>query len=142
MPVVAEMVHPRGLSFAMQQKAVLLRDVKGMSFPDIALEVKNLKDENPTAQCVSDYYDKFNARLGRAKTHYSNCGRQSWKFTRTTKAWIVKELLKLRQVCVCTSVTLQHALAREKGIKASSSGIRKVLLEKGYKWLRRSQKRL
>ena len=139
---MTEMVHPRGLSFAMQRKVVMLREVKDMGFPDIALQVTNLQGESPTAQCCSDYYDKFSARLGRAKTKYSNCGRQSWKFTRETKSWIIKELLKLRKECVCTSVTLQHALARERRIKVSSSGIRKVLMEKGYKWLPRSQKRL
>ena len=136
------MVHPRGLSFAMQRKAVMLRDAKNMSFPDIALEVKNLSGDSPTAQCVSDYYDRFNAKLGRVKTKYGNCGRSAWKFTHETKAWIIKRLLVLRQECICTSVTLQHALARERNIKVSSSGIRKVLLKAGYKWLTRSQKRL
>ena len=142
MPLVQEMMHPRGLSFVMQRKVIMLREVKHMSFPDIALEVRNLQGESPTAQCVSDYYDKFNARLGRARSKYGQCGRHAWKFTRETKAWIIKELLKLRKECVCTSVTLQHALARERGIKVSSSGVRRVLKEKGYKWLKRSGKRL
>ena len=142
MPLVVEMVHPRGLSFSQQRKVVMLRDVKAMSFTDIALEVKNLQGEAPTAQCVSDYYDKFSSKLGRAKSKYANCGRQAWKFTHTTKSWIIKELLKLRKECVCTSVTLQHAMAREYNVKVSSSGIRKVLRDKGYKWRTKSQKRV
>ena len=100
MPLVQEMVHPRGLRFVMQRKVAMLRDVKHMGFPDIALQVTNLQGEHPTAQCVSDYYDKFDARLGRTRTKYAKCGRKSWKFTHETKSWIINELLKLRKECV------------------------------------------
>ena len=135
------MVHPRGLSFRMQRKVVLLRDVKGLSFPKIAEQVANLDGEQPTAQCVADYYYRFSSRLGRVKSKYANCGRTAWKFSPEVKKWLVKKLLELRKVCVCTSTTLQHALARERGDKVCRSGIRKVLLKSGYKWLPRSQKR-
>ena len=142
MPVVSQMVHPRGLSFQEQKRVVVLRDVKGLSFPAIAKKVKNLSKEEPSVQCVMDYYDEFNTSAGFVKTKYHNCGRQSWKFTAEVEKWIVKRLIELRLVCVCTSVTLQHALARELGVKASSSGIRKVLNDAGYKWLPKSSRRV
>jgi len=142
MPLVEEMIHPRGLTFKMQRRVVMLRDVKGLSFPQIAMKVLNYQKEHPTAQCCSDYYDKFNENLGRTKSKYSNCGRKKWKFTTETADFIEKKLKELRKVCVCTSTTLQHALAREKGLKVSSSGVRKILLKRGYKWLNRRQKRV
>ena len=142
MPVVSEMVHPRGLNFKQQKRVVKFRDLEGMSFPDIAKKVKNLQGKHPTAQCCSDVYDRFNEDLGHAKSGYHKCGRKKWAFTPDVEAWLVKKLLQLRKVCVCTSTTLQHALARERGVKVSSSGVRKLLLKKGYKWLPRSQKRL
>ena len=39
MPLVSEMVHPRGLDFANQRKVVILRDVKDMAWDDIADQV-------------------------------------------------------------------------------------------------------
>ena len=42
MPVISEMVHPRGLDFANQRKVVMLRDEQDMSWDDIASEVTNL----------------------------------------------------------------------------------------------------
>lgn len=141
MPVQSEMVHKAGLSFAMQRRVVMLRDVHKYPWKDIRLEVKNLEKEHPCIQTCINYYNNFRASIGRCRTFYSNCGRSSWKFTPEVEKWLVKKLLQLRKVCVCTSTTLQHALARERNIKVSASGVRKALLKKGYQWLPRSQKR-
>ena len=135
------MVHPAGLSFVTQRNLVLMRDVKGMKFEDIAAELTNQNGDVPNRQTVVNYYNSFSARLGHVKTKYANCGRSSWKFTPEVEQWLVKKLKELRKVSICTSTTLQHALARERKIKVSASGIRKVLQDHGYRWRTRSQKR-
>ena len=142
MPLVSEMVHPLGLSFAMQRKLVMLRDVKHQKFVDIATQLRNLSGDVTTEQTVANYYNAFSSRVGRVKTKYANCGRQAWKFTPETEKLLLKLLLRLRKVCVCTSTTLQHALAREHSIKVSASGVRKVLGKHGYSWLPKSKKRV
>ena len=55
MPLVSEMVHPRGLDFANQRKVVILRDVKDMAWDDIADQVVNLAGEPSTRDCVCLY---------------------------------------------------------------------------------------
>jgi transposase len=142
MPLEFEMIHPQGLRFVMQRKLVMLRDVKHQSFVDIAPQLKNRAGGVPTEQTVANYYDAFSSRLGRVKTKYANCGRQAWKFTPETEKLLLKLLLRLRKECVCTSTTLQYALAREHSIKVSASGVRKVLGKHGYSWLPKSKKRV
>jgi len=141
MPLEQEMIHPKGLRFVMQRKVVILRDVQKMKFADIAEKVRNRAGEIPSEQTVSNYYNSFSTRLGHVKTKYANCGRQSWKFTPEVEKWLVRKLKELRQICVCTSRTLQIAMARELRLKVSASRIRQVLKKHGFKWLTRSQKR-
>ena len=141
MPVQSEMVHSAGLSFAMQRKLVMLRDVKKLPWRDIAKSIVNLQGEQPCVQTLINYHQKFSVSLGHAKSKYANCGRKAWKLTPAVKTWLVKRMLALRKSCVCTSTTLQHALARERGVKLSRRAIRKELQGMGYKWLPRSQKR-
>ena len=141
MPVVSEMVHPRGLSFAMQRKVVIRRDQHDEAWPEIATQVRNLQGKQPSARTVANCYRAFSIRDGRVRTKYKNCGNTPSKVTKAVEQFLVQRLQTLRRNCVCTSTTLQHALAREKGVKLSASWIRKLLTENGYKWLPRSQKR-
>ena len=141
MPVVSEMVHPLGLNFANQRKVVMLRDDKKMSWDAIAAEVVNLQGEPSTAGCVKRVYRRFNKKKERCSYGYSKCGRKRWKLTEDVQKYLVRRLLQLRNKVICTSTTLQSLLAKERGIKASASAIRKVLAAKGFQWLPRSQKR-
>ena len=84
-------------------------------------------------------YDRYISRACRQHGSYSVV--QQFKLEIGIRKWLVSRLKKLRRTCVCTSTTLQHALARERGIRVSASGIRKVLQAHGYAWQRRSQKR-
>lgn len=141
MVLVTESVRPGGLDFLNQRKVVVLRDVHGLSFPDIAAQVKNLRGKRPTPRTCRNYYAAFSTSAGRKKSKYSSCGRQAWKLTAESRAFLLKTLKHLRQKGVCTCATLRAALAREKGVTVDESTIRKFLVSKGYKWLPRAQKR-
>ena len=58
------------------------------------------------------------------------------------KQWMIKKLLALRQKCVVTSTTLQSLLAKERKVKVSAAHVRRVLKDEGYRWLRRTLKRV
>ena len=73
MPAITEMVHPRGLSFAMQRKVVVLRDARKMTWPQITAEVRNLKGEQASMSTVKRCYHAFAVRSGRVRTKYANC---------------------------------------------------------------------
>ena len=141
MPLVSEMVHPRGFSFAMQRRIVCLRDVHGETWDAIADQVKNLQGQKPLPRLVASYYRKFSVRDGRAVSKYQHCGNKIQKATTEAKEFLLRTLLEQRRRCVCTSTTLQQALAREKGVHLSPSWIRKILQKKGYRWLPKRQKR-
>lgn len=141
MPVVAEMVHPKGLSFASQRDVVMLREVRGLTFPDIAKQVYDLTGKHPKPRLCREYYMRFNRRSGRAASGYSRCGRKKWKVTKEVERYIVNKLKEMRTKCVCTSTILQMELAKEKRVELSASMIRKVLKENGYQWRVRRQKR-
>ena len=141
MPVISEVVHPRGLSFATQRRIVLLRDVHKMPWPAITKKVRNLKNQKPGQRTVERCYRAFSRRAGRVRTKYDKCGQKAHKVTAKVEAFLVKKLRRLRTKTVCTSRTLQHAAAREKGVKLCVSWVRKLLTKKGYKWLPKRQKR-
>jgi transposase len=140
MVVISESVHPRSLSFANQRKVVALRD-KGWSFPDIANEVVNLAGKHPPTSTLSDLCKTFSNRRGSKPFKYKKCGRKPWKLPKETQRFIISRLRELRKTGVCTSVTLQKILVKEKGIEVEVSAIQKILKANGYKWLPRSQKR-
>ena len=142
MPVVSEVVHPRGLDFKNQRRVVMLRDCKKMSWDDIASEVVNRQGEPTTADCVKLAYKRFNTKAEHSKYRYFKCGRKRWKLTAEMQNFLVQRLLQLRKKIVVTSNTLQKVLASEKGIRVNASAIRKVLKQKGFRWLPRAQKRL
>ena len=52
MPLVTEMVHPQGLSFAMQRKAFVLRNVKKMSWEEVQQETRNLQGDPPSIRTL------------------------------------------------------------------------------------------
>ena len=136
-----EMLHLRGLSFANQRKVVIYRDVKKMSWDDIAACVVNKMGEPSTRDCVKRVYDKFQPRKGRCSYGYGRCGRRRWKLTKDIQNWLVRRLLRDRKKMICTSTSLQRDLAGERGVVVCASAIRKVLVERGFKWLPRAQKR-
>ena len=129
MPVVSEQVHPAGLSFASQRQVVIRRDVYGETWNTIAEQVQNLRGEMPSEETVRRVYKRFSTTDGRVKTKYAKCGRKKWKMTPAIESFLVSSLRKLRLRCVCTSTTLQHVLAREKGFQVSQSYIKKILVK-------------
>ena len=141
MPVVSEMVHPRSLDFENQRKVVQMRD-EGYSWDDIAAEVVNLEGEPSTPNTCRTTYLAFSKKKNRRPFQYANCGRTAWKITPEVEKFIVRKLKELRKTCVCTSTTLQTVVARELKVKVSAGHIRKVLANNGYKWLRRTMKRI
>ena len=74
MVLVCENIHPRGLDFQNQRKVVILRDVQGLSFVDIAAQVKNLAGKQPSPRTCCQYYKQFSVSRGRKK----NCLQQLW----------------------------------------------------------------
>jgi len=139
MPLVSEMVHPRSMDFANQRKVVILRD-QGHEWSHILGRVFNLKGERPSETQCRDVYNSFSRNLGRRKYKYANCGRAAWKATEEVQTYLVRRLLALRQTGICTSTILQRELLQDKNIFMCQSAIRKVLFNKGYRWLPRSQK--
>ena len=140
MPVVSQMQHPRSMPFKQQQKVVTLRDVKKLSWNQIAERVFNLekKYEVSARQC-REVYAEFNKSLGRREYRYGNCGQTPTKMTSAVKKFIIKKLLQLRPKMVCTSTTLQREVAREMHVRVEASSIRKHLKASGYRWLPRAQ---
>ena len=141
MPAITEMVHPRGLSFAMQRKVVVLRDARKMTWPQITAEVRNLKGEQASMSTVKRCYHAFAVRSGRVRTKYANCGNTPQKVTKDIEGFLLQRLRHLRTKTVRTAQTLQHEVARQKGTKLSISWVRKLLTKHGYKWLPKRQKR-
>ena len=142
MPLQSEMVHPKGFSFRAQKQIVLLRDVKELTWPQIADQVRTLQNEKPGEKLRREYYKKFNAKLGRVKTNYHKCGPKPLKVDKAVKDFLVSKLVALRRQGPCTSTMLQLELAREKNVKLTPRYIRKILVVAGYKWLPRRQKRI
>ena len=141
MVVVSESVHPRGLDFQNQRKVVILRDVHGLTFPEIAKQVKTLFGGRPSARSCCLYYHSFSGKVGRRCCRYKNCGRNAWKLTRDVQRFLLQKLKQLRKTGLCTCAILQREVAREQGVALEISTIRKYLHSKGYKWLPRAQTR-
>ena len=142
MPLVSEVVHPRGLKFVNQRKVVMLRDNEHLSWGDIAERVVNLAGEPSNRETVKRVYNRFSKPKGRCSYGYGRCGRARWKLTADIQTWLVRRLCAERKTTIVTSTSLQQDLAHEKGVVVSASAIRKVLKDKGYRWLPRAQKRL
>ena len=142
MPVVSQMQHPLSLSFDQQRQAVLLRDVKGESFAAIAAKLKNLKGQRTTKEMIRRVCSKFSRTAGIKKSNYHKCGLKPYKVTPSVCAFLLRRMHVLRRRGDCTSSLLQRDLLAEKGVRLSTSAIRKVLNKKGYFWLPKSQKRL
>lgn len=145
MVLVSEQQHANSLNFRNQRKVVLLRDVKKTngkkrSWVEIAREVKNLNKKHPSPWLVRNTYNDFDTKLGHVPYNYSNCGRTAEKATPAVKQFLVRKLLGLRQKNIVTSVVLQKELLLERDVELEASYIRKILKEKGYTWLPRSQK--
>ena len=141
MVLVCENIHPRGLDFQNQRKVVILRDVQGLSFVDIAAQVKNLAGKQPSPRTCCQYYEQFSVSRGRKKTAYNNCGRRPWKLTTATQGFVLRSLRRMRKQGMCTTKSLQAELARARGVAVDQSTIRKFLQAQGYRWLPRGQKR-
>ena len=139
--MVSEFVGPKSIPSAQQKKIVLLRDIQGKSWRDIAPKIRNVSGEAPSRQHVVNTYQAFGkANKTQRGGGYHRCGRRPWKLTKDARSFVVKRLLVLRKTCVCTAVTLQRELARAKGVSVDASKIRKVLRASGFQWLPRAQK--
>ena len=141
MAIVQERVHPAGLDFQNQRKAVLLREVHGMAFTDIASKVTNMKGGHPTPRTVANVHRRFSSRLGRRPYKYHKCGRKPWKLSKSTERFLIRKLVQLRGGGACTAAVLQRVIARERGVQVSVERIRKALRDNGYHWLPRTLKR-
>ena len=143
MPLVQEMVHPRGLDFRNQRRVAILRaQTPPVPFWRIAEVVRNLQGLPSTEDVVRRAYARFNEKKGRVLYKYHKCGRKPWKITRQVGTFVLKTLLRERRHGICTSTTLQAAVAKEYKLTVSTSQIRKYLTARGYRWLPRAQKRL
>ena len=141
MPVITERVSCRSLNFANQRKAYMLRNVKKQSWENIAAQVVNLDNDNPSWGCVRDTVEGFSISKGCRKFQYSRCGRKPWKLTTDSQKFLIRRLVSRRASQIVTSVTLQAELAAERGVVLDDSTIRRLLKKRGYKWLPRNQKR-
>ena len=85
--------------------------------PKIRLKGKNLQGKRPSKDLVNTTIKNFSRRgFGGRKFRYGRCGRKAWKMTPEVKKFRIQKLLVLRKRVVTTCVSLQLALAREKGI--------------------------
>lgn len=141
MVLITEQVSPKSLNFAHQQKVVMLRDKKGMAWHQIVSRVRNLQNKKPSRQGVINVYNRFSKPANRVRYQYAKCGRKAWKLTEDVKKHLLHQLIVLRKKTLCTSTTLQQALARDRHVTVEASVIRKFLLRSGYRWLPRAQKR-
>ena len=141
MPVVSEVRHPQSLDFANERKALLLRDVHGLTWAEIQRRVVNLRGKAPSVRLLQRAHSDVNRTLGQRQYKYSNCGRKAVKSTAKVQKYLVQRLLYLRKRTTCTSSTLRRELLRDKGVELTESAIRKILRSHGYKWLPRAQKR-
>ena len=142
MVIVSESRRKNSLNFKNERRVMHLHD-KGMSCRDIRFKVKNLLGKHPSKELVARTIREFDCKgFGGRKFKYGSCGHQAWKMTAEVNKLLLAKLLTLRKQVVCTCVSLQHSLAREKGVDVEVSSIQKLLKANGYRWLRRSQKRL
>ena len=128
-------MHPQGFDFATQRQIVILRKVEKLKWKDIAKKVRNLQNKRPRPLHCANYYHSFNSRIGRRKQAYNKCGRTPYKVTPAVVKFLIRRLKALRRTSPCTSVTLQQELAREMKVVVTANYIRKVLTEKGCRWL-------
>ena len=99
MPLVQEMVHPRGLDFRNQRRVVLMRmQQPPVPFRRIAQLVRNLAGEPSTEDVVRRVHRRFSTKLGRVQYRYHKCGRQPWKITRPVGALLIKTLQRERDL--------------------------------------------
>ena len=140
MVLVTESRHRCSLNFANERKVVTLRD-QGWTWEDIAGEVKNLEGDNPSEWLARKVYNTFSRKAGRCKYNYDKCGRKPWKVTPKVRTFIVNKLMQLRKRHIVTSTTLQGSGAKKFKIQLDASYIRKILVNAGYKWLPRAQKK-
>ena len=140
MALVQERIHPRGLNFENQRKVVHLRDDKGLSWENIAKQVRNRQGLRPSWKLCANTYAAFSTPRSRRPYRYANCGRRPWKVTKAVASFLVRRLLVLRRAGICTARTLARAAVTELGVTLDDSTVRKVLAARGYHWLRRTQK--
>ena len=136
MVLVSEVRHPRSLDFRNERKVVVLRE-QGWPWCAIAQEVRNLQGKPAGRWAVTQAYKQFSKTLGRRRFHYDRCGLQPQKVTREVRRFLRRKVHELRNRCVCTSTTLQRALAQGMGVHLESSTVRKALHSMGIHWLPR-----
>ena len=141
MVIITDRVSKRSLDFQNQKRAYVLRTVDKLGWEEIAMQVVNVSGVNPSWVTVRTTVEGFNVQKGCRKLKYSKCGRHPWKMTKDVQQFVIRRLVARRASQIVTSVTLQADLASEKGVEVEESTIRKLLRQRGYKWLPRCQKR-
>jgi hypothetical protein len=100
MLVVSEMVHPAGLSFAMQRKAFVARHVQKKPWKETAKKVRNLQGDCPSVRTLRRYCAALSIRHGRVRSGYANCRRLAKKVTPVVERFLAKRLRALRRLPV------------------------------------------
>ena len=112
MVVVTESRRKDSLNFKTERKVMHLHD-KGIAYKDIRLKLGKHPGKTLVATTVRVFDDNG---FGQRKFYFHRSGRKAWKMTSEVKKFLLQKVLVLRQRVVCTSVTLQQVLAREKGV--------------------------
>ena len=128
MVVIREVRHPLALDFANERLVYHLRKDEKKSWDYIAANVENNSGEPSTRATVQRAYLRFSVKNGKSAYKFANCGRFAWKLTPAIEKFLLRKLLCLRKKMICTSVTLQGVLAKEKGVQLADSAIRKFLI--------------
>ena len=111
MPRESEIRHPAGLRFAVQRQVLIDREVRGLTWKQVAAKAKTLQGKKPRPRYCADVDRKFNRRKGRVQSKDNNCGNTPRKVDKAVEGFLVKRLKKLRKVGPCTPIDLQLALA-------------------------------
>ena len=119
----------------------MLRTVEGLPYEEIAGKVVNLSGEHPTWPTIRTICNEFSVKKGCRPYKYHKSGRKPWKMTSDIQTYVLRRLVADRIHHVVTSSYLAALVAANKGVVVEASSIRKLLLNKGYKWLPRRQRR-
>ena len=84
-------------------------------------------------------FKKLNEPPHAVKDAYNNCGRRVI-LSKSTRKWIVSQLVSRRRKQEVTSTDLQAELAKEKGIHVEASSVRRAFKAEGYRYSSRFQK--
>ena len=89
MPLVQEMVHPRGLDFNNQRRVMIMRmQQPPVPFRRIAELVRNLEGHPSTEDVVRCVHRRVTSQKGFVHYNFHKCGRHPWKLTKPVAAFV------------------------------------------------------